>query len=178
RPDRHTGREQCQRAVGSLDRKRLVPAHPKRLAGISRAGRRRAVAGRVRGGAADLRQRAEPLHVHRLLQLGSRDARVRQSARARHRRRLHLSQSADDHLRPGPASVTLTGALAMTLRRLLPSVLLGGTLAGCTNLDLKDPNEPSTDTFWRTAADAVAGVNAVYNGLQNNGTYGRWLVFA
>ena len=66
----------------------------------------------------------------------------------------------------------------MRLRRLLPSLLASATLLGCANLDLTDPNEPSTDTFWRTAADAVAGVNAVYNGLQNNGTYGRWLVFA
>ena len=66
----------------------------------------------------------------------------------------------------------------MRLRRLVASLLAGAVLAGCTNLDLTDPNEPSTKTFWRTAADAVAGVNAVYNGLQNNGTYGRWLVFA
>src|SRR5207249_2361660 len=43
---------------------------------------------------------------------------------------------------------------------------------------LTDPNEPSTDTFWQTPAQAVAGMNAVYNALDNNGTYGRWLVFA
>src|SRR5256886_1185621 len=66
----------------------------------------------------------------------------------------------------------------MRLRRLVASLLAGAVLAGCTNLDLTDPNEPSTKTFWRTTADAVAGVNAVYKGLQNNGTYGRWLVFA
>src|SRR5881628_2952669 len=66
----------------------------------------------------------------------------------------------------------------MRLRRLLPSALLGATLAGCADLNLTDPNEPSTATFWRTAGDAVAGVNAAYNALQNNGTYGRWLVFA
>src|SRR5439155_1455210 len=70
------------------------------------------------------------------------------------------------------------GSSPMRLRRLLPSLLASATLLGCANLDLTDPNEPSTDTFWRTAADAMAGVNAVYNGLQNNGTYGRWLVFA
>ena len=66
----------------------------------------------------------------------------------------------------------------MRVHRLLPSVLLGATLSGCFELNLTDPNQPSTETFWRTAADAVAGVNAAYNGLQNNGTYGRWLVFA
>ena len=66
----------------------------------------------------------------------------------------------------------------MRVRTLLPSLLFGATLAGCFDINLTDPNEPSSDTFWHTAADAVAGVNAVYNGLQNNGTYGRWLVFA
>src|SRR5256886_13206462 len=33
-------------------------------------------------------------------------------------------------------------------------------------------------TLFRSAGDALAGVNAAYNALQNNGTYGRWLVFA
>src|SRR5438552_19153518 len=66
----------------------------------------------------------------------------------------------------------------MRLRRLLASLLLGATLAGCTNLDLQDPNGPCTGTFWQTARDALAGVNAAYNALQNNGTYRRWLVFA
>ena len=50
-------------------------------------------------------------------------------------------------------------------------------LAGCADLDLTNPNQPSTDTFWQSAGDATAGINAVYNGLQNNGTYGRWIVF-
>src|SRR5439155_555295 len=49
---------------------------------------------------------------------------------------------------------------------------------GSTNLDLHDPNVPRTGSFWQTAGDALAGVNAAYNALQNNGTYGRWLVFA
>src|SRR2546423_2749515 len=66
----------------------------------------------------------------------------------------------------------------MNLRRLLPTVLVGAACAGCVNLDLTDPNEPSCDTFCQTPAQAVAGVNAVYNALENNGTYGRWLVFA
>src|SRR5256885_6061524 len=66
----------------------------------------------------------------------------------------------------------------MNLRRLLPTVLVGAACAGCVNLDLTDPNEPSSDTFWQTPAQAVAGGNAGYNALENNRTYGRWLVFA
>jgi len=66
----------------------------------------------------------------------------------------------------------------MRLRRPFTCLLLGAIFAGCVNLDLTDPNEPSSDTFWQTPAQAVAGVNAVYNALENNGTYGRWLVFA
>jgi hypothetical protein len=65
----------------------------------------------------------------------------------------------------------------MNFRRLLPA-LAACASAACVNLDLTNPNGPSTDTFWRTPQDAVAGVNAVYNALENNGTYGRWLVFA
>src|SRR5437764_10008296 len=66
----------------------------------------------------------------------------------------------------------------MRLGRLLASLSLSAALVGCVNLDLTDPNEPSTDTFWQTPAQAVAGVNAVYNALENNGTYGRSLVLA
>jgi starch-binding outer membrane protein, SusD/RagB family len=63
-------------------------------------------------------------------------------------------------------------------RSLLPTLLLAATLPACTDLDLTDPNRPSTDTFWQTREHAIAGVNAAYNALLNNGAYGRWLVFA
>jgi hypothetical protein len=72
----------------------------------------------------------------------------------------------------------------MRLRRFLPSLLactvLGtGTLtSACANLDVTNPNQPSTGTFWQSQADALQGINATYNGLLNNGTYGRWLGFA
>jgi hypothetical protein len=66
----------------------------------------------------------------------------------------------------------------MSIRRSLPALLLlGAVAAGCTDLDVANPNQPSTGTFWRTSDDAVAGINATYNALQNNGTYGRWYVF-
>src|SRR2546428_8406435 len=66
----------------------------------------------------------------------------------------------------------------MRLRRLLPPALVGATLAGCVNLDLTDPNESSTDTFWQTPAQAVAGGNADYNPLEHNRPLRRWLALA
>jgi hypothetical protein len=68
----------------------------------------------------------------------------------------------------------------MRFRRVLPTVLAGACAAagaGCNDLELTNPNEPSTATFWQSGSDAVAGINATYRGLQENGTYGRWLVF-
>ena len=59
------------------------------------------------------------------------------------------------------------------------ALLAGVSLAACTqDLNITNPNQPSTGSFWQTSADAISGINATYNGLQNNGTYGRWLGFA
>jgi hypothetical protein len=51
-------------------------------------------------------------------------------------------------------------------------------MTGCANLDLTNPNQPNTGIFWKSQSDALQGINATYNGLMNNGTYGRWLGFA
>ncbi|MCC3151959.1 RagB/SusD family nutrient uptake outer membrane protein [Hymenobacter sp. BT770] len=58
------------------------------------------------------------------------------------------------------------------------SVLL--TAAACQKdpLDQVNPNVPTTASFWKTSDDAVKGVNAAYSGLQQLGTYRRWLNFA
>lgn len=58
------------------------------------------------------------------------------------------------------------------------ATLLLGTATACVELNVTNPNAQTTDTFWRTSADANAGITAAYNGLLHNGTYGRWLVFA
>ncbi|HET7460373.1 MAG TPA: RagB/SusD family nutrient uptake outer membrane protein [Longimicrobium sp.] len=58
------------------------------------------------------------------------------------------------------------------------TLLLGLGLAGCADLNLTDPNQRTVETFWQNQADAVQGINATYRGLQENGTYGRWLQFA
>jgi len=59
------------------------------------------------------------------------------------------------------------------------SLAVGAALTACTqDLAITNPNQPSTDSFWKTSTDAVNAINATYNGLMNNGTYGRWLGFA
>jgi hypothetical protein len=66
-------------------------------------------------------------------------------------------------------------------RALLGAALAGAGLgaAGCQNdVDVTDPNAPSSATFWQSAADAEAGVTATYNTLLRLGTFQRWQVFA
>ena len=67
---------------------------------------------------------------------------------------------------------------AMRLKKLVPLVVLGATLAGCADLNLTDPNQQTTGTFWQNQSDALAGMNATYNALQYIGDYGRWMAFA
>ncbi len=79
----------------------------------------------------------------------------------------------------------------MRFRTLLAAIrrraTLGAALAGaaalgaaaCNNdVDITDPNAPSSQTFWRSAGDAQAGVTATYNVLLRTGTGQRWWAFA
>ncbi|MDB4885176.1 MAG: RagB/SusD protein [Gemmatimonadetes bacterium] len=67
----------------------------------------------------------------------------------------------------------------MRLRVLAVAALLAATATGCRNdLDLTNPNQPNTSSFWKSQADALAGVNATYRALEENGAYGRWQAFA
>ena len=57
---------------------------------------------------------------------------------------------------------TLAGALALT---------------GCDrNLTIVNPNQVTTESFWKTDADALAGVNAVYS-TTHRGGISRWMPF-
>lgn len=66
----------------------------------------------------------------------------------------------------------------MRFKTLILSLLLGSGLTGCVDLVQENPNERTTDNFWQNQEDAAAGLTAAYQGLQQNGTYGRWLSFA
>ncbi|TVT38364.1 RagB/SusD family nutrient uptake outer membrane protein [Hymenobacter setariae] len=61
--------------------------------------------------------------------------------------------------------------------------LAGGLLLGATScqkdiLDQPNPNLATTASFWQNSDDATKGVLAAYSGLQQLGTYRRWLNFA
>ncbi|WP_461108452.1 RagB/SusD family nutrient uptake outer membrane protein [Spirosoma koreense] len=57
------------------------------------------------------------------------------------------------------------------------AVLAAMTLAGCDRrLDIVNPNQVTTESFWKTADDALAGVNAVYS-TTHRGSISRWMLF-
>jgi len=81
------------------------------------------------------------------------------------------------HMTPIP-TMRLRGLCSSLVMLATLGASFGTALSGCSTLDLTNPNQASSDTFWKTETDALQGINATYNGLLNNGTYGRWLGFA
>jgi hypothetical protein len=71
----------------------------------------------------------------------------------------------------------------MRTRRLLGAVVAGTLLSttllvGCNDLEVTNPNQQSSESFWRTADDANRGLTATYNSLQLLGVFSRWSAFA
>ena len=66
----------------------------------------------------------------------------------------------------------------MRIKRLLATLLIGATAAGCTDLDVTNPNQQSSQSFWNSASDANLGLTAAYNGLLELGVFSRWHIFA
>ena len=67
----------------------------------------------------------------------------------------------------------------MNTKKIALSLLLtGGLLVGCKDklLDQVNPNQASTDTFWKNEVDAVKGINAAYSMLQEP-LFSRWTLF-
>lgn len=67
-------------------------------------------------------------------------------------------------------------------RRAAAGLALAGAAlaaAGCANdLDVTNPNQPSTSSFWQTPEQAQAGVTGAYNALLRLGTFQRWQGFS
>jgi hypothetical protein len=67
----------------------------------------------------------------------------------------------------------------MRFNKLFGAVAIGVAMAGCTNdIGVTNPNQPSSQSFWKTQADAIAGVNATYQSLLYLGTFLRWQGFS
>ena len=50
-------------------------------------------------------------------------------------------------------------------------------MAGCSrSLDIVNPNQVTTESFWKTADDALAGVNSIYS-TTHRGGISRWMFF-
>lgn len=60
---------------------------------------------------------------------------------------------------------------------LLIGAMLGFTACDSSLLDIDNPNQGTTVTFWKTADDAQAGINACYSVFYKEGTWMRWLSF-
>ena len=55
------------------------------------------------------------------------------------------------------------------------TAMVTGSLLSCRKtLDVNNPNGPDVSSFWKTADDALAGVNAIYANNFRNGIYARW----
>ena len=67
----------------------------------------------------------------------------------------------------------------MRLNKLFGALAIGVAMAGCTNdINVTNPNSPSSQSFWKTQNDAIAGVNATYQSLLYLGTFLRWQGFS
>lgn len=60
---------------------------------------------------------------------------------------------------------------------LVATIMVGLMLAGCKkDLDINNPNTPTTAVYWKTASDAQKGVNSIYSTFHRPGLC-RWLFF-
>lgn len=59
------------------------------------------------------------------------------------------------------------------------SIVSGVIFSSCNAdlLDISNPNQATTETYWKTESDAEAGINACYSALYKEGTWMRWLSF-
>jgi tetratricopeptide (TPR) repeat protein len=59
-------------------------------------------------------------------------------------------------------------------------LILAVLLAACNDdlLFQNNPNQQTSDQFWKTEGDALLGINAAYSALQDIGAFARWHTYA
>lgn len=73
----------------------------------------------------------------------------------------------------------LSHSLLMRFRVAATVLAVTALVAGCrADTNVTDPNEPSTGSFWTSAAGALQGINATYNSLIRLGTFQRRQAFS
>jgi hypothetical protein len=67
---------------------------------------------------------------------------------------------------------------AMIKKIILLAAIITG-MAACNEdvLDVKNPNVPTRDTFWKTIDDAQMGLTAMYSQFTRVGNWSRWIYF-
>lgn len=65
------------------------------------------------------------------------------------------------------------------IEKIIMGLLAVFVATGCSHdlLDIDNPNEPTTSTFWKTEDDAQKGLDAAYSRFYKEGTWMRWLSF-
>lgn len=66
----------------------------------------------------------------------------------------------------------------MRITKIVAPMLAGVMLAGCWDLDVTNPNQQSSQSFWQTSQDANMALTATYNNLLHLGVFSRWHIFA
>ena len=65
------------------------------------------------------------------------------------------------------------------MKKLFIYIFSAGLLCSASSckksLDKQNPNGPDETNFWKTANDALLGVNAMYGNQYRNGTFARWI---
>jgi hypothetical protein len=59
----------------------------------------------------------------------------------------------------------------------LVAVLAGTAIACQPEMDLSNPNELTTESYYKTGEEVTYAVNGAYNMLQRNGGWGRYMFF-
>src|SRR5690606_14193480 len=76
-------------------------------------------------------------------------------------------------------SKSLNSTTMKKIKSLIYGLLAIMVTAACDKdlLNIPNPNEPTTETFWQTEDDAQKGLNAAYSRFYKEGTWMRWLSF-
>lgn len=63
------------------------------------------------------------------------------------------------------------------MKNLIIYILFGGLICSCQDkLNISNPNQITVNNYWKSSADAVSGINAVYSTL-HRGAISRWMMF-